>query len=143
LRLFSALLLAASLTGQAYAREASPSLQDIHTIQQQIVMPARASARSEYLQFYATFDQNGRHMIEGVFVYRDQFELEAAQWSSRAQSPAKDVYIVDAGDLPVIADGGCSVITVMFDRSTGRLARLNGAAGDGLTSINAACNGIA
>ena len=69
---------------------------------------------AKYDRAYAGMTLSGRKMIEGRWVRRP--------WSASPQNI--DPRIVNFGDLPDIADGGCSVVTVMYDVQIDKIAFL-------------------
>jgi hypothetical protein len=77
-------------------------------------------AVSEYDRAYAGTTVSGRKIVEGRWVLRS--------WSGAAQATSPK--IVPFGALPEILDGGCDVVTVMYDVATDKIVLLQ-------------CNGVA
>jgi hypothetical protein len=70
---------------------------------------ALSRALSDYARHYAGVTEGDRQLIVGKFVTAD------ADWETAG------IYIGSEAELPLIADGGCSVITVRHDPSTGEI----------------------
>ncbi|CAN5537986.1 hypothetical protein BH10PSE4_BH10PSE4_33580 [soil metagenome] len=75
---------------------------------------------SRYDRAYAGTTMSGRQIIEGRWVDRG--------WSASAKPSSPK--IVPYGALPDVLDGGCDIVTVMYDVSTDKIVFL-------------ACNGVA
>ena len=80
----------------------------------------RISAPSSYDRAYAGTTISGRKIVEGRWVSR--------RWNGPAQIP--NPKIVPFSALPDILDGGCDVVTVMYDVATDKIVLLQ-------------CNGVA
>jgi hypothetical protein len=74
----------------------------------------------EYQRYYAGVTISDRRMIRGEFLLSDAFD----------SSKGPGVYIVAEDGLPVVSDGGCSVVNLLYDLKTARIVSIN-------------CNGIA
>jgi hypothetical protein len=95
-----------------------PTAAAIAAFEARLKLPNGAQPLSEYERYYAGTWIGGRKMIEGV--------LETAY---RRHKRGK-VHIVPEDQLPGIMDGGCYIITVLFDVTTNRTAQVS-------------CNGLA
>jgi hypothetical protein len=68
----------------------------------------------------AMASKRGRRMIRGEFVLLNAFD----------SNKRPEVYIVAEDGLPVVSDGGCSVVNLLYDLKTSR-------------TVSLSCNGIA
>jgi hypothetical protein len=137
---FVAVMLALATFPQASAQSAV-SEETIRAIEDQVVMPRRAQQLDLYDRYYAPDHVDGHEMIVGVFVLRSSFGGRARDSATPAPTIA-NAFITSRSQLPAIADGGCSVVTVYFDVATQRLLpiRLEGVDADPATGV---CNGYA
>jgi len=115
--LLTSLLLGANapLQGQSMAsmlREPSPEERLMSRIEALVVMPTGTSPLHEYTRSYAWAP--GKTKVTAIF-FRDG--LNKRKW-------------VPEGELPQIFDGGCSVVTVVFDVGLDKIERVG-------------CNGVA
>jgi len=86
-----------------------PSASAIAALEGQLKLPKGAWPLSGYDRYYTGTWVSGRRMIKGVLY------IEHANQHGK-------VRIVTEQELPVIMDGGCSVVTVFFDVATNRVA---------------------
>lgn len=105
-----------NMAGAAGSDGWTPNLEMLPSIEQLIVMPQGAGALGEYDRFYAGVYEGSERLIIGVFVLTDSREGRAS--------------VVDRSKLPIIEDGGCSVISLSFDVES-RLVRAIGCNGVG------------
>ncbi|MCC6920643.1 MAG: hypothetical protein IT548_15710 [Alphaproteobacteria bacterium] len=122
-----ALLLAGCLgtaVGSAAEPARYPDETTIRLIESQMVMPKGADPLEQYDRYYF-FPESGRYareIVEGRYVLRDG---HAALREGAVAIPAvPGAYVVRDGQEPVIADGGCGVVTIVFLIEARRLARL-------------------
>jgi hypothetical protein len=76
-----------------------PTLQVAHELERMLVLPKGAKSLFEYTRYYAMVVQDGRSMLRGEFV----------------GGPSKIIVVKSEASLPLIMDGGCSVVNVLFD----------------------------
>jgi len=75
---------------------------------------------SDYARYYAGYTKGGHRMIAGEFVTQ--------RWANQKTA---GVYIVaNRGKFPVIYDGGCGIVNLVYDADTSRL-------------VSFECNGVA
>jgi hypothetical protein len=72
--------------------------------------PRQPRAVADYARFYAGKVLDGQPMIVGEFVM-----------PGMAQNPAGIYWVADEWHMPVILEGGCSVVHVLYDVKTSRL----------------------
>ena len=110
-------------SGQIVESSSEVAPETILLLEQEMVMPPNAGTLEGYTRYYAAGKfadepSRDREVVIGVLVRR----LEPLDPSRSTASPVAGVegaFIVPGVDsLPVIYDGGCSVITVYFDRAT-------------------------
>ena len=89
----------------------------INSIEEQLKMPKGANTIAHYSRFYAKLETGEVRavFIEGAY---DGLRVGQRRW------------LADAKLLPVVFDGGCYVVTVLFDPRAG-------------TVKQASCNGVA
>jgi hypothetical protein len=126
-RLFAAavcLIAIASLALPAAAQSWTPDLKTVTALDVSVKVPGgygRAPIPlKKYLRYYAGATVNGRRMIRGEFVLFNAFD----------SSKRPGVYIVAEDGLPVVFDGGCTVVNLLYDLKTARIVEIS-------------CNGIA
>ena len=105
-----------------YSSEESwtPSQQDVARLEAKIrALPPTASPLFRYARYYAGVRENGHRVIIGRALLGDLVD-----------SKLPGVYIVDRGQMPEILDGGCAILSVEFDLSSGAMdgPRCNGVA---------------
>ena len=88
---------------------------EIGYIESHVQMPAGAKPLDQYVRYYAQDKDNG--FIHGVYMLAD------------TSQDAVGSHIVDYDKLPVVMDGGCDVIEVVFIRK--------------IHALRAACHGYA
>jgi hypothetical protein len=109
-----------ALAAAAFASEGprpanQPStLRAAYELERMLVLPGNAHSLFEYTRYYAMVTYNGRAMVRGVFV----------------GGPSKLIVVKSEASLPLIMDGGCSVVNVLYDVMAHKVVR-------------AACNGVA
>ena len=102
----------ASIALMTMACAAAPSLQtEIATLEASLVMPDGADPLESYARFYTV----SGNTIEGEYINSGMLRsvLEDRVVSQRL---APNVFLVDQFNMPSIMDGGCSVLTVQYDR---------------------------
>ena len=110
-RLILALGLSAVLAGAAQSADAPPlTLEVIQAMEAQVTLPQGSRPFATYDRYYALDTAGGVATIQAVFIHR-----------SSGQGTAK---IVEPGKLPVIYDGGCSIIDAAFDPASKRTLRI-------------------
>ena len=101
-----------------------PSPADImNMIEQRVRMPSGAFALNQYARFYAESSRPGS--VVGVYVrYVDRANKIYTERRGRR------IWLNTYRDLPVVKDGGCSVVTIIFEPATKRMVsvRCNGEA---------------
>jgi hypothetical protein len=75
---------------------------------------------SDYARYYAGYIEGGHRLIAGRFITH--------RWAG--QKAAGIYIVVNREKLPVIFDGGCSVVSLVYDVDTAKLLSLD-------------CNGVA
>lgn len=136
-------LIVAMLTIGAGARASaqnSVSEASIRTIESQIVMPRGARTLELYNRYYALDQLNGREVVVGVFLLRSSFG-ETVRQGAVTVAAIPNVFTALPQQLPLIADGGCSVVTVYFDLTTQRLLPILLEGVDAEPELGA-CNGL-
>ncbi len=91
------------------------TVQQIESIESSLTMPFRGRPLSDYERFYAVDDSSGKPVLVGVFV---------------ASHDKAGIKIVEHNKLPLILDGGCSIINVRYALDEKRM-------------ISIQCNGVA
>lgn len=117
-------------------------------IERQVQLPKGSRSLVEYARYYAESD---RGEVVAVYLIPDNYEMRAGESCSEALADFKSREVpcetllmrsdwdIPAGerrwvrseqDLPLVSDGGCSVITVTFDKakSVMKSAECNGLA---------------
>lgn len=105
-----------AMTAMAAARGPfwTPSATQVARLETLVEPSARMEPLAKYDRAYAGMTLSGREMIEGRWVRRP--------WSKAPQST--DPRIVAYSDLIDVADGGCSVVTMMYDVVSDKIAYL-------------------
>jgi hypothetical protein len=75
---------------------------------------------TDYARYYAGYTEGGHRMIAGEFVIQ--------RWAN--QKPAGVYIVANQGKFPVIFDGGCGIVNLVYDVDTSKLLSFN-------------CNGVA
>lgn len=110
---------ALALTPLAFAQDTVSDV-TIRAIENQMIMPRRARPLELYDRYYASDQADGREIIVGVFLLRKTFG--ARTWAGAQPVAAiTNAFTTSRAELPVIADGGCSVVRIYFDMTTARL----------------------
>ena len=133
-----AIAMAVLLTSPVGAYAESPHIDaaTVREIERQVVMPDGSRPLSEYDRYYATTELSGLGVITGVFLYRSTHDYRGR--GSRAVAGVPHAFTTHS--LPVLADGGCSVVTIIFNLRTRKLTPI---AYDGERVTLAVCNGRA
>jgi len=122
----SALTMSLGLAAAASISYASDSTLDVaflHKIESTLKLPEGARPLSSYDRYYAYAVRKGRKVLVGVFLY------SLALPGIAEGTPGLHV-LEKESDLPVVHDGGCSVVTVVLDP-------------DSLLEADVSCNGVA
>lgn len=143
MRVFAALACAAGLIASAMAAAKTTgqtvALETIATMESRVPMPRGAAELNAYDRYYALDRADGRELVRGVFLRRDVFgDVDRA-----GMTPApgiENAYRGLADDLPVIADGGCAVVYVVFNVETGHFGEIS-ITPDNHISAPAVCGG--
>lgn len=140
LALVCAVGLMACATG-ATAESEHVTLETIATIEAQAQMPRGAEALEAYDRYYAVQRSEGRDVVRGVFLLRSLFgDIDRAGMTAVRDRP--NVYRGAAEDIPIVADGGCAVVTMYFDIQSNHFLQLQADPRDHL-SAPSLCNGEA
>jgi len=95
----------------AFVTEAADDLPDAATlrkVEEGLKLPPGAASLASYNRYYSYADRDGRKVVVGLLVSAGNFPHEAEQPPS--------VHIVKNEDeMPLIFDGGCSVVNVVID----------------------------
>lgn len=92
----------------------APTMQVMADLERALILPKGAYPLSKYTRHYAAVNRGGRTMVRGVLV----------------GGPSKVVIETVKSDLPVIMDGGCDVVNVLYDTKMHKI-------------VNVFCNGYA
>ena len=109
----------------------------VRTIERQVIMPRRAQPLPAYDRYYSVATSHGRMRVVGTFALHSEWgaELTGAPVSGVAGA-YRGVVRID--------DGGCSVVTIVYDLHLRRFLRLaEGGFVDRNGSELASCNGEA
>ena len=104
-------------------------------------MPTGARPLGEYDRYYSGVRLSGREGVQGVLLLREAF----AHVNRGAMAPVEgmaNVYRGDANAMPLVADGGCSVVTLYFDLASQEFVELH-REGLSVERARAVCNGVA
>lgn len=145
MRVLVSLLFMGALLGCAPAAAQSSSElvapETIAAIESRVRMPRGAAALEEYDRYYAIDRSAGLDLVRGVFLLRSTFgDVERAGMAPLLERA--NVYRGMVPDLPVVADGGCAVVSVVFDARSLRFLEIERDPRDHLTAP-AVCNGRA
>lgn len=93
---------------------ARPTKNEVEAIEKSVVLPDEAEPLLKYARHYASLDEGTHRIIRGIYILGDE----------------AGVFIATAEELPVVFDGGCSVVTVEYDVSSAsfRVVSCNGEA---------------
>ena len=99
----------------------TPTMAQVQHVESIVHMPGDAQAITAYQRFYAGVVDNGRKIIEGIYLARGVTKDMQIDHS-------RDVQIVDANSIQFIMDGGCLMVTVYYDVASDAIttARCNG-----------------
>ncbi len=135
----------AEVLARIAAEEAQPPVvvsdETIRTIESRIEMPPSARPLAEYDRYYSGVRLSGREGVHGVLLLRETF----AHVNRGAMAPVEgmaNVYRGDADSMPLVADGGCSVVTLYFDLASQEFVELH-REGLSIERARAVCNGLA
>lgn len=116
----------------------------VREIESVVVLPSRARPLEAYGRFYARSVVDGRNVVVGVYVTLHPYPSRAEKnwlWRSVPIEGIERARASAAVHLPVVFDGGCTVINLLFDEER-RVFVAHGP--DGLEpSSEAWCNGVA
>lgn len=133
-------MLAIAVVANARA-QTSVSEASIRAIESQLVMPRGARTLEVYDRYYASGQLNGHEVVIGVFLLRSSFG-ETVRPGATAVAAIPNAFTTSRQQLPIIADGGCSVVTIYFDVTTQRLLPIRLKGVDPEPELGA-CNGLA
>lgn len=136
-----ALVCAVGLMACATAAAEPVALETIATMEAQAQMPRGAEAIEAYDRYYAAHRIDDRTVVRGVFLLRSSFgDIDRAGMTAVPDMP--NVYRGAAEDIPVVADGGCAVVTMYFDPQSNHFLQLEADPRAHLTAPSL-CNGEA
>jgi hypothetical protein len=145
MRGLAALVCAAALmacaTAAAEPEAESVALETIATMEARAQMPRGAQALEAYDRYYAPHRIDDGNVVRGVFLLRSSFG-DIDRPGMTAVPEMQNVYRGAAEDIPVVADGGCAVVTMYFDVQLNHFLQLEAAARDHVTAPSL-CNGEA
>lgn len=104
-----------------------------------IMMPRGARPLEAYDRYYAMERINDRNIVRGVLLLRSSFGGVERQGMTQL-AEGSNIYWGEPTDLPMIADGGCGVITVFFDTVSSQFLQIENDPRDHLIAP-AVCNG--
>lgn len=135
----------AEVLARIAAEEALPAVvvsdEAIRTIESRIEMPPGARPLEEYDRYYSSVRLSAREGVQGVLLLRRSF----ANVTRGAMAPVDgmtNVYRGVADSMPLVADGGCSVVTLYFDLASQEFVELH-REGLSIERARAVCNGVA
>jgi hypothetical protein len=109
-----------SVGASEVVQEWTPTLADVASVEATLSMPQGAASLKQYIRYYAGTLEKGHRVLLG------HFELGPTYNGADG-----DVRVVKSkNDLPVVFDGGCSIIFFRYDITEKRV-------------VNLRCNGIA
>ena len=120
-RLFVLLLLVCIIDKDANTQPGGDLDRMIEEIEREMVMPLGAKPLEGYNRFYGFSTISERQVVKGVYLFQD---ISVADRYTFAPSTTLGAFKVFEEDFPGIADGGCSVVTVIYDLSVGELVWL-------------------
>ena len=94
-----------------------PTIDAVRHVESKVNLPDGAKSMGAYVRFYTGVVENGRKVIEGVYLVRAVVE-------DMHRTVHGDVNIVAARDMPFINDGGCLMVTVYFDVASDAITRI-------------------
>jgi|GEM_PF-6357543 len=115
------------------------STDTIGVIEARVVLPPSAEPLEAYDRYYA-LERIGQHnLVHGVFLLRRSFgDVDRTGMVSLGSRP--NVYRGASTDLPIVADGGCAVVSVVFDPVSSSFVQIEEESGAQFTAV---CNGLA
>lgn len=135
----------AEVLARIAAEEAMPPVavsdETIRTIESRIEMPPGARPLAEYDRYYSGVRLSGREGVHGVLLLRETF-THANRGTMASVEGMANVYRGDADAMPLVADGGCSVVTLYFDLASQEFVELH-REGLSVERARAVCNGVA
>ncbi len=133
--------LMACATAAAEPEAETVTLETIATMEARAQMPRGAEALQAYDRYYAPQRIEDRNVVRGVFLLRSSFgDIDRAGMTAVPDRP--NVYRGAVEDIPVVADGGCAVVTMYFDIESNHFLQLEADPRDHLTAPSL-CNGEA
>lgn len=135
----------AEVLARIAAEEALPPVvvtdETIRAIESRIEMPPGARPIEEYDRYYSGVRLSGREGVQGVLLLRRSFEHVNRGDMAPVEGMA-NIYRGDADSMPLVADGGCSVVTLYFDLAAQEFVELH-REGLSVERARAVCNGAA
>jgi hypothetical protein len=114
-------------------------LDTIGYLEPRITMPVGARPIEDYDRYYAMDRIDDRNIVRGIFLLRSSF---GGIDRPGTEAVAPGIYRgASTLDLPMIADGGCSVVSFFFDAESLQFVQI-ATTEDGATAP-AVCNGYA
>jgi hypothetical protein len=114
------LAVAASIS---HASDSPLDVTSLHKIESSLKLPKGTKPLASYDRYYAYAVRKGRKFLVGVFLYSPALPGIA--------EAVPGLHILEKeSDLPVVLDGGCSVVTVVLDPDSSQEADVS-------------CNGVA
>lgn len=113
----------------------------IRTIESRIEMPPGTRPLADYDRYYSGIRLSGREGVQGVLLLRRSFE-HVNRGGMESVEGMDNVYRGDADSMPLVADGGCSVVTLYFDLASQEFVELH-REGLSIERARAVCNGVA
>ncbi|GAM99603.1 hypothetical protein U91I_03257 [alpha proteobacterium U9-1i] len=113
----------------------------IGALEARIVMPAGAEGLAEYDRYYSGVRLGEREGVHGVLLLRRAFG-DISRGNMTPVEGMANVYRGDAEKLPLVSDGGCSVVTLYFDLGAQEFVGLH-REGMSVERAPAVCNGVA
>ena len=115
MRGFLATAILATMTCSAAAAPAwTPDMQSIAKLERAVRVPSGpgqpAKPLAYYDRYYAGTIESGHRMIHGEYILLGKTQAK------------NSVHIVGLNDLPLIMDGGCGIVNVLYDADVGRIA---------------------
>lgn len=140
----SVLLLFASIIGAGASQKQAKIITapTVRLIESQMVMPRGAAPLMNYDRYYMLNRIGELVVVEGRFMQRDPYERQPPEGSRPVPGVPGAFTIQRGGRLPDVADGGCSVVTILFDIRTRKLLPVQWE-GDKQEPELGICNGFA
>jgi len=76
---------------------------------------------SEYVRFYAGVEEEGGRFVKAVYLGKRMVEGDksGAGVTTNSYAGEGEIRIVEKAQLPLILDGGCLMINILYDVSRG------------------------